>query len=231
MNRMVDDQKILQDKIRDMEQMIAVSQDEEKPDLGRRMSQMLARVKSSEDDRSKTNEEASGLKKKIDEVTRDNRLLTEEKLNLEYELMALQDSMKNDQKARNETEIKLAENDTKLHHTQVELKRTNENVTRYKDERKELVTRIDEMNAKISDMQRNEVEIESDRVAFEKFIEMLSLEMEERLGEEIVSNDTEATSLQDKADQLGKQISAHLTPNRKIQENFQDLKEEVSDCN
>ncbi len=83
------------------------------------------------------------------------------------------------------------------------------------------------MNGKIGELQRNEVEIESDRVAFQKFIEMLSLEMEEKLGEERVSTDTEATSLQDMADQLGKQISAHLTPNRKIQENYQDLKEEV----
>ena len=92
----------------------------------------------------------------------------------------------------------------------------------------ELASQLDETNTKMIDMKRREVELESEKVAFQKFIEMLSLEMEERLGEEIVSTDTEANSLQEKADLLGKQISAHLTPSRKIQENVQDLKEEVS---
>jgi len=88
---------------------------------------------------------------------------------------------------------------------------------------------MEDMNNKMIEMRRHEVELESEKVAFQKFIEILSLEMEERLGEEIVSTDAEAKSLQEKADILGKQISAHLTPSRKIQENVQDLKEEIED--
>ena len=90
-----------------------------------------------------------------------------------------------------------------------------------------MLSQMEDMNNKMIEMRRHEVELESEKVAFQKFIEILSLEMEERLGEEIVSTDAEAKSLQEKADILGKQISAHLTPSRKIQENVQDLKEEV----
>ena len=91
-----------------------------------------------------------------------------------------------------------------------------------------MLSQMEDMNMKMIEMRRHEVELESEKVAFQKFIEILSLEMEERLGEEIVSTDAEAKSLQEKADILGKQISAHLTPSRKIQENVQDLREEVT---
>ena len=123
--------------------------------------------------------------------------------------------------------MKLAEVDTKLHHVQAELRLANDHVTKHESEREGMVDQIEEMNSKMIDMKRNEVELESERIAFQKFIEMLSLEMEEKLGEEIVSTDAEADSLQEKAELLGKQISAHLTPSRKIAENVQDLKEEV----
>ena len=118
--------------------------------------------------------------------------------------------------------------DTKLHHVQAELKLANNSVTNYESEREKMLSQMEEMNTKMVEMRRHEVELESEKVAFQKFIEILSLEMEERLGEEIVSTDTEAKSLQEKADILGKQISAHLTPSRKIQENVQDLKDEVN---
>eukprot|EP00794_Sanderia_malayensis_P014379 gene14379-15877_t len=228
-SNLMNEHKLLQDKIKDVEDIIENSQSQTESDVERRMSLFLTNVKDCEADKFKLTQEASSLKRKSDEVMRDNRLLTEEKLNLEYELMALRDSLKCDQKAKNECEVKLAELDTKLHHQQAELKLADEKVDSYEKEIGDLVDRIDDMNAKIAEMQRNEVEIESDRVAFEKFIEMLSLEMEEKLGEEVVSTDTEATSLQNRADQLGKQISAHLTPNRKIQESCQDLKEELDD--
>jgi len=224
--KMLDEHKILQEKIKDVQGMI--EEDGEKS-RNRRMTQLLTHVKNTEDDKYKLNQETSNLLRKIDEVTRDNRLLTEEKLNLEYEVMSLQDSVTADQKAKNECEVKLAEVDTKLHHVQAELKLVQNSVSNYESERERMLSQMEDMNNKMIEMRRHEVELESEKVAFQKFIEILSLEMEERLGEEIVSTDAEAKSLQEKADILGKQISAHLTPSRKIQENVQDLKEEIED--
>ncbi|XP_065054248.1 golgin subfamily B member 1-like isoform X2 [Rhopilema esculentum] len=224
--RLLDDQRLLQEKIKDVQDIIG---EEGEKGLDRRMSQLLTRVKQTEDEKYNLSQETSTLTRKIDDVTRDNRFLTEEKLNLECEVMSLRDSLKADQKAKNECEVKLAEVDTKLHHVQAELRLAKDNLKASEKQHDELASQLDETNAKMIDMKRREVELESEKVAFQKFIEMLSLEMEERLGEEIVSTDAEANSLQEKADLLGKQISAHLTPSRKIQENVQDLKEELEE--
>ena len=98
----MNEQKILQEKIKDVEEIIGV---EGAINLDRRMSTLLTHVKNTEDDKFKLNQETSHLLRRIDEVTRDNRLLTEEKLNLEYEVMSLRDTLKADQKAKNECEV------------------------------------------------------------------------------------------------------------------------------
>lgn len=102
---MLNDHKLLQEKIEDVQGMI--EEDGEKS-RNRRMTQLLTHVKNTEDDKFKLNQETSTLLRKIDEVTRDNRLLTEEKLNLEYEVMSLRDSVAADQKAKNECEVSVA---------------------------------------------------------------------------------------------------------------------------
>lgn len=100
---MLNDQKLLQEKIKDVQEMM----EEEGGDKGRerRMTQLLTHVKNTEDDKYKLNQETTNLLRRIDEVTRDNRLLTEEKLNLEYEVMSLRDSVTSDQKSKNECEV------------------------------------------------------------------------------------------------------------------------------
>lgn len=99
---MLNDQRLLQEKIKDVQGMI---EEEEEQSRDRRMTQLLTHVKNTEDDKYKLNQETSNLLKRIDEVTRDNRLLTEEKLTLEYEVMSLKDSVASDQKAKNECEV------------------------------------------------------------------------------------------------------------------------------
>ena len=100
---MLNDQKIFQEKIKDVQGMIEEGGEKSRD---RRMTQLLTHVKNTEDDKYKLNQETSNLLRRIDEVTRDNRLLTEEKLNLEYEVMSLRDSVAADQKAKNECEVR-----------------------------------------------------------------------------------------------------------------------------
>ena len=92
----------MQEKIKDVQDIIG---EEGETGLDRRMSQLLTRVKQTEDEKYNLSQETSTLTRKIDDVTRDNRFLTEEKLNLECEVLSLRDSLKADQKAKNECEV------------------------------------------------------------------------------------------------------------------------------
>lgn len=84
---------------------------------------------------------------------------------------------------------------------------------------------LDIASLKLAKLQHDAVEMESDQDAFKKFLERLSMELQEKLGEDHVSKDKEAESLQEQAEIITKQVVSHITPSRKLQD-YEELKEE-----
>ena len=225
--KLLEDNKKLQEKLQSIETM-KIKGAKNESELDNRVSVLIDHVKDTEATKIHLKEQTSDLEQRLDDVTRENRELAEDKLKLEYEVMSLKDTVTGLEKAKNDAEVQLVDLDTKLNQSQAEIKLYVDQVNNYKSSMSKMGDQVEDLTRKLADMHLTEINLKSDQNAFQKFLVMLSVELEEKLGEDIVSKDIEAKSLEEKADILGKQISSHLTPSRKNQ-NYEDMKEELDE--
>ena len=169
------------------------------------------------------------LEIKFDNLQNEFRNTEELKISLEHENMALKDTVNVVQKAKEDSDRKLSETETKYRDTLGELKAVTVISEKYQQEKFALQEELENVSSRLSQLQHEVVNMEADQDAFKKFLDKLSMELQEKLGEEHVSNDKEADSLEKQAEIIGREIVAHLNPSRKLQDDYESLKQDRED--
>ena len=173
-----------------------------------------------------TNKEFSDLERKYEQLQKSYNTTTESNIKLEHEIIALNDTINVLRNAKDEAEVRASEVDIKYRDSLSEMKTLTEITEKCENEQNRIYRELDDLSSCLADMQRNAVNMEADQDAFKKFLDKLSMELQEKLGEEHVSKDTDAESLQEQAEVIGRQVVAHLNPPRKLQKDFEDIKQE-----
>ena len=169
------------------------------------------------------------LEKKHDKLQNEFRNTEEMKIRLDHENMALKDTVNVVQKAKGDADARLNDVDAKYRESLGELKAITVATEEYELERVHLQAELENVSSRLAELQHEAVHMESDQDSFKKFLDKLSMELQEKLGEEHVSKDKEAETLQEQAEIIGRQIVAHLNPARKLQDDYETIKEERDD--
>lgn len=190
---------------------------------------LIETIKFDDSEITRLRKELEDLEAKHENLKNEYRNIEENQITIDHENMALKDTVNVLQNAKEEADSRLNEVDKKYHETMTELKTITLSSEELEKENIHLQKEFEHVSASLSELQRDAVDMESDQDSFKKFLDKLSMELQEKLGEEHVSKDTEAESLQEQAEIIGRQVVAHLNPSRKLQEDYEALKIDKDD--
>ena len=185
---------------------------------------LIETIKLDDSEITRLRKELENVEEKYESLKAEFRNLEENQITIDHENMALRDTVNVLQNAKEESDVRLNEIDVKYRETLTEFKTVSIASEELEKENLRLQKKLELASADLTDLQNDAVEMESDQDAFRKFLDKLSMELQEKLGEEHVSKDTDAESLQEQAEIIGRQIVAHLNPSRKLQEEYETIK-------
>ncbi|XP_057294992.1 golgin subfamily B member 1-like isoform X3 [Hydractinia symbiolongicarpus] len=192
-------------------------------------SNFIETMKQGDSDFERLQVEVTELEKKCDHLQNEYRNTEEVRIRLDHENMALKDTINVIQKAKEDALNQVNELDAKYRETLSDLKAITIGSEQYEKERIHLRQELEDVSSRLSELQHDAVTMEADQDAFKKFLDKLSLELREKLGEEHISNETEGISLDKQAEIIGKEVISHLNPTRKLQGDYEAMKEERDD--
>lgn len=190
---------------------------------------LIETIKFDDSEITRLRKELEDLEGKYENLKNEYRNIEENQITIDHENMAMKDTVNVLQNAKEEADSRLNEVENKYHETMTELKTASLSSEEIEKENIHLQKELEHVSSSLSELQRDAVEMESDQDSFKKFLDKLSMELQEKLGEEHVSKDTEADSLQEQAEIIGRQVVAHLNPSRKLQEDYEALKIDKDD--
>ena len=173
--------------------------------------------------------ELESNEERFENLKNEYRNLEENQITLDHENMALRDTVNVLTNAKEDSDVRFNEIDTKYRETLTELKTVSIASEEFEKENLRLEKDLELVSSNLVELQQEAVEMELDQDAFKKFLDKLSMELQEKLGEEHVSKDTQAESLQKQADIIAREIVAHLHPPRKLQDDYESMKQDKED--
>ena len=189
----------------------------------------LIDVMKSEKSHDETRAELLELDKKFEKLQNEYRAIQEAVILREHENMELSNTIKIISKAKEDVDISRNELEKKHRETLEDLKKVTLLSEDLKAEHMYLQKELEDVSLRLSQLQHEAVHMEANQDAFKKFLDKLSMELQEKLGEDHVSKDTEAEDLQEQAEIIGRQIVAHLSPTRKLQDDYEAIKQDRED--
>jgi len=223
-----DEVNVLKERLASAESSLKDHNDNTIPN-SKNYNSIMATIKKEDKRLTHMENEYEELERKHDAMQNDYRNIEEIRITLEHENMALKDTVNVVTKAKDDSEIRFNELDSKYRDNLGELKAVTLVSEQYQLERIDLQNELENVSSRMSELQHDVINMESDQDAFKKFLDKLSMELQEKLGEEHVSKDTEAESLEQQAEIIGREIVAHLNPCRKLQEDYESIKEDRDD--
>jgi len=191
---------------------------------------LIETIKFDDSEITRLRKELESTEEKFENLKNEYRNLEETQITVDHENMALRDTVNVLQNAKEESDVRLNDIDLKYRETVTELKTVSIGSEDLEKENLRLQKELELVSTNIAELQNDAVEMELDQDAFKKFLDKLSMELQEKLGEEHVSKDTEADeSLQEQAEAISRQIVAHLNPSRKLQEEYEAMKADKED--
>ena len=191
---------------------------------------LIETIKFDDSEITRLRKELESTEEKFENLKNEYRNLEETQITVDHENMALRDTVNVLQNAKEESDVRLNDIDVKYRETLTELKTVSIGSEDLEKENLRLQKELELVSTNMAELQNDAVEMELDQDAFKKFLDKLSMELQEKLGEEHVSKDTEADeSLQEQAEAISRQIVAHLNPSRKLQEEYEAMKADKED--
>ena len=173
--------------------------------------------------------ELESNEERFENLKNEYRNLEENQITLDHENMALRDTVNVLTNAKEDSDVRFNAIDAKYRETLTELKTVTIGSEEFEKENLRLEKELELVSSNLVELQQEAVEMELNQDAFKKFLDKLSMELQEKLGEEHVSKDTQAESLQKQADIIAREIVAHLNPPRKLQEDYESMKQDKED--
>ncbi|XP_066918526.1 girdin-like isoform X4 [Clytia hemisphaerica] len=190
---------------------------------------LIETIKFDDSEINRLRKELESAEERYENLKNEFRNLEENQITIDHENMALRDTVNVLTNAKEDSDVRLNDIDTKYRESVTELKTLSIGAEELEKENLRLQKDFELVSSNLAELQQEAVEMELDQDAFKKFLEKLSMELQEKLGEEHVSKDTQADSLQEQAEIVGREIVAHLNPSRKLQEDYEAMKEDKED--
>lgn len=192
------------------------------------MSDLIDAMKS-EKAHEETRAELLQLEKKFEKLQNDHRATLEVNILKEHENLELTSKLKSITKIKEDYDKSYNELEKKYREALERIEKDTLLVEDLKAEHLYLQKEHEDVSLKLADLQHEAVNMEANQDAFKKFLDKLSMELQEKLGEDHVSKDTESEDLQEQAQIIGRQIVAHLNPTRKLQDDYEAIKQDRED--
>lgn len=128
---------------------------------------------------------------KYENLKNEFRNMEENQITLDHENMALRDTVNVLTNAKEDSDVRLDDMDKKYRETLTELKTTSIGSEEFEKENLRLERELELTSATLVELQQEAVEMELNQDTFKKFLDKLSMELQEKLGEEHVSKDTQ----------------------------------------